>query len=71
MYDDDGDGDGDDNDDDQDEDEESRIVGGRRADPHSHPWAAALKLNFGLHFCGGSVINRKAIICLYKSNCIF
>ena len=37
---------------------EDRIVGGREVAPNRLPWAAALTLNFGFQFCGGSIISQ-------------
>merc|ERR1712066_1215485 len=37
---------------------ESRIVGGQEASPHSFPWSVSLKVSWGTHFCGGSIINE-------------
>ena len=38
---------------------ESRIVGGQEASPHSFPWSVSLKVSWGTHFCGGSIINER------------
>ena len=37
----------------------SRIVGGQEASPHSFPWSVSLKVSWGTHFCGGSIINER------------
>ena len=42
-----------------------RIVGGQEAKPHSFPWAVSLKVSWGTHFCGGSIISSKVGITLY------
>ena len=39
--------------------EDDRIVGGQEAKPHSYPWSVSLKVSWGTHFCGGSIINEK------------
>lgn len=39
-----------------------RIVGGQEATAHSFPWSVSLKVSWGTHFCGGSIINEKVII---------
>ena len=39
--------------------EQSRIVGGQEASPHSFPWSVSLKVSWGTHFCGGSIINER------------
>lgn len=36
-----------------------RIVGGQEATPHSFPWSVSLKVSWGTHFCGGSIISEK------------
>jgi len=41
---------------------ESRIVGGQEASPHSFPWSVSLKVSWGTHFCGGSIINERFIL---------
>nr|BAL04889.1 serine protease like protein [Samia cynthia pryeri] len=38
-----------------------RIVGGRRAEPHSFPWAVAILKNERMH-CGGAVITDKHVL---------
>ncbi|KAJ0177716.1 hypothetical protein K1T71_006589 [Dendrolimus kikuchii] len=38
-----------------------RIVGGRRAEPHSFPWTVAILKNDRMH-CGGAVITTKHIL---------
>lgn len=36
---------------------DGRIVGGEEAEPHSHPFIAAFKLD-GLCCCGGSILSK-------------
>lgn len=38
-----------------------RIVGGQEATPHSFPWSVSLKVSWGTHFCGGTIINEKVL----------
>ncbi|CAG4982515.1 unnamed protein product [Parnassius apollo] len=38
-----------------------RIVGGRRAEPHSYPWTVAIK-NHGRMHCGGALISVKHVL---------
>ncbi|XP_063827540.1 clotting factor G beta subunit-like [Ostrinia nubilalis] len=38
-----------------------RIVGGRRAAPHSHPWTVAILKNNRMH-CGGAIITNKHVL---------
>lgn len=38
-----------------------KIIDGSEADVHAFPWVASLKFN-GEHFCGGSLINKQAVI---------
>ncbi|KAM3967112.1 transmembrane protease serine 11D [Aphomia sociella] len=38
-----------------------RIVGGRRAEPHSFPWAVAILKNNHMH-CGGAIITNKHVL---------
>lgn len=38
-----------------------RIVGGRRAVPHSFPWTVAILKNGKMH-CGGAVITDKHVL---------
>ena len=38
---------------------QERIVGGYEATPHSFPWSVSLKVRWGTHFCGGSIVNEK------------
>ena len=35
-----------------------RIVGGEDTEPFEYPWNVALTLQWGLQFCGGSLINK-------------
>ena len=42
--------------------EDDRIVGGQEAKPHSYPWSVSLKVSWGTHFCGGSIINEKVYL---------
>ncbi|CAF0807195.1 unnamed protein product [Adineta ricciae] len=48
----------------------SRIVGGRQAIPHSHPWQVLL--NIRGHYCGGSILNARWLVtaahCVNGSN---
>ena len=44
--------------------DDDRIVGGKEASPHSFPWSVSLKVSWGTHFCGGSIINEKVLISL-------
>ncbi|XP_063299407.1 plasminogen [Pelobates fuscus] len=49
-----------------------RIVGGCEANPHSWPWQISIRTNFGMHFCGGTLINPQWVLtaahCLERSN---
>lgn len=38
-----------------------RIIGGRDADEHEHPWQASLQYNGG-HICGASIISEYYLI---------
>ncbi|XP_055968958.1 myeloblastin [Sorex fumeus] len=44
--------------------EAAEIVGGREAEPHSHPYMASLQLRSvrGSHFCGGSLIHPRFVL---------
>ncbi|XP_078412858.1 plasminogen-like isoform X2 [Cetorhinus maximus] len=48
-----------------------RIVGGCVSKPHSWPWQISLCTNFGVHFCGGTLIDTKWVLtakhCLERS----
>lgn len=37
----------------------TRIVGGEEADLHQFPWMVALKTEWGLQFCGGTILNER------------
>ena len=37
---------------------DDRIVGGEETEPFEYPWNVALTLQWGLQFCGGSLINK-------------
>ena len=39
-------------------DDAERIVGGEDTEPFEYPWNVALTLQWGLQFCGGSLINK-------------
>ena len=39
-------------------DDSDRIVGGEDTEPFEYPWNVALTLQWGLQFCGGSLINK-------------
>nr|BAL04888.1 serine protease like protein [Antheraea yamamai] len=39
----------------------TRIVGGRRAEPHSFPWTVAILKNERIH-CGGAIITNKHVL---------
>ncbi|XP_041062728.1 plasminogen-like [Carcharodon carcharias] len=39
-----------------------RIVGGCISKPHSWPWQISLCTNFGVHFCGGTLIDTKWVL---------
>ena len=41
--------------------DDDRIVGGEEAEPFEYPWNVALTLQWGLQFCGGSLINEKVM----------
>uniref|UniRef100_A0A8C5PUH9 Plasminogen n=1 Tax=Leptobrachium leishanense TaxID=445787 RepID=A0A8C5PUH9_9ANUR len=49
-----------------------RIVGGCEANPHSWPWQISVRTNFGMHFCGGTLLDRQWVVtaahCLERSN---
>ncbi|XP_078412860.1 plasminogen [Cetorhinus maximus] len=48
-----------------------RIVGGCVSKPHSWPWQISLRTNFGVHFCGATLIDSKWVLtakhCLERS----
>ena len=39
--------------------DDDRIVGGTETEPAEYPWNVALTLQWGLQFCGGSLINEQ------------
>jgi len=41
---------------------DGKIIGGDDAEPHAYPWQISLK-NAGSHFCGGTIINERQVIC--------
>ncbi|KAM6207732.1 plasminogen-like [Sarcoramphus papa] len=49
-----------------------RIVAGCISHPHSWPWQISLRTSFGLHFCGGTLIDPQWVVtaahCLEKSS---
>uniref|UniRef100_A0A8C0ATJ1 Plasminogen n=1 Tax=Buteo japonicus TaxID=224669 RepID=A0A8C0ATJ1_9AVES len=49
-----------------------RIVAGCISHPHSWPWQISLRTRFGLHFCGGTLIDPQWVLtathCLEKSS---
>ncbi|KAM4787455.1 plasminogen-like isoform 3-T3 [Cyanocitta cristata] len=49
-----------------------RIVAGCISNPHSWPWQISLRTSFGLHFCGGTLIDPQWVLtaahCLEKSS---
>jgi trypsin len=40
-----------------------KIVGGQEARPYEFPWQVSIQSRGGSHFCGGSIINDRWIIC--------
>ncbi len=49
---------------------DDRIVGGQEATAHSFPWSVSLKVAWGTHFCGGSIISEKVTsVFLSPKNC--
>ena len=54
-------------------DDGDRIVGGEETEPFEYPWNVALTLQWGLQFCGGSLINKWAsifIFLLFHTTCV-
>ena len=37
----------------------ARIVGGDEADLHQFPWMVALRTDWGIQFCGGTILNER------------
>jgi secreted trypsin-like serine protease len=43
-----------------------RIVGGNTATPGQFPYQASMRSLANSHFCGGSLINRRWVVCACK-----
>lgn len=48
-------------------DDAARIVGGDEADMNQFPWMVALRTDWGLPFCGGTIINTRVDISFKKT----